>query len=63
MSSLVSLAVVEGTELLCFREGSIVLDWLRTSDPKLVFDGVEDFTDGQPQRSEMIFRVEGPERT
>ena len=33
------------------------------SDPRLVFDGVEDFVDGEHERGEVLYRLEGLERT
>jgi len=32
-----------------------VPDWSRAPNPLLVLDSVEDFIDGEPQKSEMLF--------
>ena len=37
----------------------VLLDQLRASYPWLVFDGIEDLVDGEPQRGEVLFLFEG----
>ena len=39
----------------------VVLDWLQALYPQLVQDDVEDFVDGEPQRSEVLFHIKGLE--
>ena len=40
-------------------EYGVVLDWPRVLYPRLIFDGIEDFIDREPQRSEVLFHLEG----
>jgi len=54
MSSHVSLAIVEGIVLLCFRDDRIVMVWLWVPDPRLVFDGIINLVDGKSQWSEVF---------
>jgi len=55
MDDLVSLTIMVGTIFFCSEKCGIVPDWSWTPNPWLVFDGVEDFIDGESQRSEMLF--------
>jgi len=41
----------------------VVLDGSRMPDPELILDGVEDFVDGEPEWSELLYRLLGLERT
>ena len=40
-----------------------MLDWLQTPDLGLVIYGVIDLVDGKSQQNEVLFRLEGSERT
>ena len=57
----VSLTVMVRTIFFLFEKCGVVLDWLQTLYPRLVFNGVEDFVDGESQRSEVLFHLEGLE--
>jgi len=48
VDGLISLTFMEGTVLFFFGECRVVLNWLQASYPRLVFDGIEDFIDGEP---------------
>ena len=41
------------------RKCRVVLDWPRVPHPRLIFDGIEDFVDGEPQWTEVLFHLEG----
>jgi len=56
-----SLTVMVRTIFFLFEKCGVVLDWLQTLYPRLVFNGVEDFVDGESQRSEVLFHLEGLE--
>ena len=61
MDGLMSLTVV--VSIVFFRSGEcrVVLDRLRMPYPRLVLDGIENFVDEEPQRSEVLFHLEGLE--
>ena len=40
----------------------VVLDGSQTPDPELILNGVEDFIDGEPEQSELLYRLVGSER-
>ena len=62
MDDLVRLIVMWGILLFCSRKRRIVLDWSRASDPRLIFNGVEELVDGELEWSEVLYRLEGLER-
>jgi len=47
------------TIFFCSRECRVVLDRLRALYPRLILDGIEDFVNREPQRSEVLFHLEG----
>ena len=49
VSTLVSLALVEGIMPFCFGKCGIIFDRLQMSYLRLVIDGIEDVTDWEPQ--------------
>ena len=49
------------TEIFRSEEWRVVLDRLRALHPWLVLDDIEDFIDGEPQRSKVLFHLEGLE--
>jgi len=51
VDGLVPFTVMVGTIFLRTEKRGIVLDWSQTSDPGLVFDGVEDLVDRELQQS------------
>jgi len=59
VSSLISLAIIEGTIFLCSGEDRILLDWLWIPDPILVFDGII----RESPQSDALFHSEGSEWT
>ena len=63
VDGLVPFAVGVRTILFCSRKCRIVSDWSRASDPPLVLDGIEDLVNGEPERSKMLCRLEGLEKT
>jgi len=54
MDGLVPLTIVVGAVLFCSGTRGVILDRSQTSDPKLSPNGVEDFVDGEPERSELL---------
>jgi len=63
MSDLVLLTIVVKAILFCSGMRGAVLDGSQTPDSGLILDGVEDFVDGEPERSELLYRLVGSERT
>jgi len=63
MDSLVSLTIVIRAILFCSRTRGVVLDGSRMPDPGLILDDVENFVDGEPERSELLYQLVGSERT
>jgi len=61
VSDLVSLAFVEGTILSRSGKYGVMLDRLRASYPRLVFDGIKGVIDGEPQLGKMLLSSEGSE--
>ena len=58
-----SLTIMIGTIFLFSGKYGIVSDGSWASNPRLILDGVEDLVDGEPQRSGILFRLEGSEGT
>ena len=58
MDRLVSLTVVIRTVFFRSEECWVVLDWLRALYPRLVLDVIENFIDGKPQWSKVLFHLE-----
>jgi len=54
MDGFVPLTVVVGAVLFCPGMRGVVLYGSRTPRPGLVLDGVEDFVDREPERSELL---------
>ena len=54
--------VVVGAVLFCSGMRGIVLDGSRTPNQRLIFNGVEDFVDGEFERSELLYRLVGSEQ-
>ena len=54
MDGLVPLTVMLRIIFFLSRQCGDVLDWPRTFNPWLILDGIEDFIDGEPQRSEAL---------
>ena len=54
----VSTTVVIRTIFFCFGKYRVILDQSRASHPLLVFNGIKDFVDREPQRSEVLFHLE-----
>ena len=63
MDGLVPFTVMVRPVLFCSEKCRIIPDWSRTSDPRLVLDAIEDLVDGETKRSEVLYRLEGLERT
>ena len=61
VDGLVPLTVIVRTVFFHSEKCKVVLDWLRALYPRLVLDGVENFVDGEPQQSEVLFHLEGLE--
>jgi len=59
----VIFTVVVRAVLFCFGKCRIVPDWSRASDPWLVLGSVEDLVDGEPERNEVLYWLEGLERS
>ena len=59
VNSLMSVTVVIRTILFYSGECRVILDRPRMRHLRLVFDGIKDFIDGEPQRSEALFHFEG----
>ena len=58
MDCSVSFTIVIRAIIFCFGECRVVLDRPQTLHPRLIFDGIEDFVDGESQRSEMLSHLE-----
>jgi len=58
VDDMVSFTVMIRIVLFCSGECGVVLGRPRTPHPWLIFDGIEDFIDGELQRSEMLFHLE-----
>ena len=63
VDGLVPFAVRIRTILFCSGKCRIVPDWSRESEPRLVLDGIEDLVDAEPERSEVLCRLVGLEKT
>jgi len=63
MDSLVPLTVVVEAILFYFGMRGVVLDGSRMPDPELIFDGIKDFIDGEPEQSELLYRLVSSELT
>ena len=61
MDGLLPLTVIKKTIFFHFGENRVVSDQLWALNPWLVLDGVEDFVNEEPQRSEVLFHLEGLE--
>ena len=61
MDSLVSLTVIVRTVFFRYGECRVVTDQLQALYPWLVLDCIKDFVDRKPQRSEVLFHLEGLE--
>ena len=59
MDGLVPFTVVIRAILFCSGIRGIVLDGSRTPDSGLILDGVEDFVDGELERSELSYQLVG----
>ena len=55
--------IMLGAILFCSRKRGVVLDGSQMPDPGLILDGVEDFVDGEPERSELLYQLVGSEWT
>ena len=58
--------VVVRTVLFCSGKCEIISVWFQATDPWFVVDvvdGVDDLVDGELERSEVLFQLEGLERT
>jgi len=62
MDGLAPLTVIVGAVLSCYGKLGIILDRSRTPDSGLIFNGVENFVDGKPERSELLHRLVGLKR-
>ena len=58
MDYLVAFIIVIRKILFCSGECRVVLDWPQASHPLLVLDGIEDFINGEPQQSVVLFHLE-----
>jgi len=47
--------VIIRTIFFCYGVYGVVMDWPRAFNPLLVLCGIEDFVDGEPLRSEVLF--------
>ena len=62
MDGLMPLTVVVGASLFCSGMRGVMLDGSRTPDSGLILDDVEDYVDGDPERSELLCQLVGSER-
>ena len=62
MDGLVPFIVMVEAVFFCFRMRRVVLDGSRLPDPGLILDGVEDLIEGEPERSDLLYRLVGSER-
>jgi len=61
VDGLIPFTVMAGSVSFFSGKCRIVLNWSWTPDPCLVLDSIEDFVDGEPERSEMLCQLEGLE--
>jgi len=61
MDGLVPLIVMVGAGLFCSEKSGAILDESWMPDLWLVLDGVEDFIDGEPKWSELLYWLVGSE--
>ena len=61
VDGLVSLTVVVRTVFFRSEDCRVVLDRLRALYPRLILNGIENFIDGEPQQSEVLFHLESLE--
>ena len=59
VDDMVSFTVMIRTVFFCFAKCRVILDRSRAPHPRPGFDGIEDFFDGEPQLSEVLFNLEG----
>jgi len=63
VDGIVSFTVLVRTILFYSEKCRIIPNWSRAPNPRLVLDGIEDLVDGEPERSEVLCRLEGLEQT
>ena len=59
VNDLMFFTIVIRTIFFYSEECRVTLDRAQASHPRLVFDGIKNFVEGEPQRSELMFHLEG----